>query len=277
MYFRRVFEALDGIPSDRDFTFYLTNNIKQLPSYGRDVVAIVVGDEHCRIPSYLHKVGGVFKNCGTHPRLGCRPMREPSIINVLSLLVFGYRCLKYIPGLTYYLVRLISGRRREFAPFCEIPLGTANQEIVPFRELDVRSTGLFFAGSVAHGAYTAVPCQRNQGPPQSKARCTCRDAQKCRNDFKPPAQARCENGCRVRLRQGDRQRRACIRRPVDGRKDLACTAGGLPADISFFSGDESRLRSHHRRGSVPTFFAGAPAIHLKSWDDLGGDRGFALG
>lgn len=154
VYFRRVFQALERIPDDKDFTFYLTNDVEQLPSYGRRVVAIVVGDEHCRIPLYLHKVGAVFKNCGTRPRLGCRPLREPSLVNMLSLLVFGRRCLKYMPGLAYYIRRLMSGKRRQFAPFCEIPLGTANQEVVSFKEFDARSTTLFFAGSVTHGAYT---------------------------------------------------------------------------------------------------------------------------
>ncbi len=136
-----------------DFTFYLTNDIQQLPSYGRDVVAIVVGDEHCRVPPYLHKVAAVFKNCGVRPRLGCRPLREPSLANALSLLVFARRCAKCTPGFAYYASRLVSGKRREFAPFCEIPLGTANQEIVRLREFDTRTTTIFFAGSVAHRAY----------------------------------------------------------------------------------------------------------------------------
>jgi hypothetical protein len=150
VYFRRVFQVLEQVGGDRDFTFYLTNDIERLPSYGSEVVAIVVGDDHCRIPFYLHKVAAVFKNCGTRPRLGCHPVREPSLVNLLSLLVFARRCLKYLPGLAYYGGGLISGKRRRFAPFREIPLGTANQEIVPLREFDARATTLYFAGSVTH-------------------------------------------------------------------------------------------------------------------------------
>lgn len=150
VYFRRVFEVLERIQSDGDFTFYLTNDVQRLPSYGADVAVIVVGDDHCRIPMYLHKVAAVFKNCGNRPRLGCHPIREPSFVNLLSLLVFGRRCLKYLPGLAYYARGLLSGGRLRFAPLCEIPLGTANQTIVPMRQFAHRASTLFFAGSVTH-------------------------------------------------------------------------------------------------------------------------------
>ncbi len=269
MYFRRVFEVLDGMHDDRDFTFYLTDNVKQLPSYGRDVVAIVVGDEHCRIPLYLHKVGGVFKNCGTHPRLGCRPLREPSVINTMSLLIFGYRCLKYIPGLTYYLGRLISGRRREFAPLCEIPLGTANQEIVPFRELDVRSTTLFFAGSVAHGAYrpSRVNAIKDLLSPKHAARVAMlRNAEMV--SVRHP-----ELGVKMTVASDYAEAigsdgRAYADRLMDAKISLV-PRGACPQTFRFFQA--MRAGCVVITDVVPSqrFYDGAPAIRLKSWNDLG--------
>jgi hypothetical protein len=269
VYFRRVFEVLDRILGDKDFTFYLTNDVEQLPSYGHDVVAIVVGDDHCRIPLYLHKVGAVFKNCGIRPRLGCHPLREPSLVNTLSLLVFARRCLKYVPGLAYYVTRLVSGRRRQFAPLCEIPLGTANQEIVPFRDFGVRSTMLFFAGSVTHGAY--LPSRGN-----------------ALKDILSPKRA-----TRVAM---IRNLGVVADRHPDLRVDVLVASGYTEAIHSDGHDYSNQLMdakiSLVPRGACPQtfrffqamragcvvitdvvpsqrFFAGAPAIRLKSWNDLG--------
>jgi hypothetical protein len=268
MYFRRVFEALDGIPSDRDFTFYLTNDVERLPSYGRDVVAIVVGDDHCRIPLYLHKVGGVFKNCGTRPRLGCHPVREPSFVNVLSLLVFAHRCLKYVPGLAYHLRMMVSGKHRQFAPLCEIPLGTANQEIVPFREFDARSTTLFFAGSVEHGAYrpSRVNVIKDLLSPKHAARVVMLKNAETVLGRHPKLGVKMIVASDYAEAIGS-DGHAYADQLMDAKISLV-PRGACPQTFRFFQAMRAGCVVITDVAPSQRFFVGAPAIRLKSWNDL---------
>jgi hypothetical protein len=65
--------SLDGL------SVYLTWSVDELPSYGHDVVAVVTGDETCRIPRYFDRVRAVYKTYGTRPTLGSRPFaRRPT-------------------------------------------------------------------------------------------------------------------------------------------------------------------------------------------------------
>lgn len=267
VYFRRVFEVLERIPSDRDFTFYLTNDVERLPSYGRDVAAIVVGDEHCQIPFYLHKVAAVFKNCGTRPRLGCRPLREPSLVNLLSLLVFARRCVKYVPGLAYYARRLIAGKRRQFAPFCEIPLGTANQEIVPQSEFSARTTTLYFAGSVTH---IYLPSRVNAvkdflGPKRAAREAMLRNL-KTISDRHPTL--RVQVAVAADYNEAIRSDgRSYSEELMDARIALV-PRGACPQTFRFFQAMRAGCVVITDVVPAQRFFVGAPAVRLKSWNDL---------
>ena len=77
-YFGRALEAMAReVESDR-LTVYLTFDTEILPSYGDDVVVILIGDEWARLPAYLPRVRAVFRNLCSRPNLGCRPLAWPS-------------------------------------------------------------------------------------------------------------------------------------------------------------------------------------------------------
>ena len=267
VYFRRVFEVLERIQSDGDFTFYLTNDVQRLPSYGADVAVIVVGDDHCRIPMYLHKVAAVFKNCGTRPRLGCHPIREPSFVNLLSLLVFGRRCLKYLPGLAYYARGLLSGGRLRFAPLCEIPLGTANQTIVPMRQFAHRASTLFFAGSVTHAFLPSrLTAIKDILSPKRAARVAMLRNLNAISDRHPNL------GVEVSVAadyseaiHGDG--RSYSEELMDARIALV-PRGACPQTFRFFQAMRAGCVVITDVVPAQRFFTGSPAVRVKSWNDL---------
>ncbi len=105
VYFGHVFRHLDDRLGDKGLTVYLTSRTDYLPSYGPKVVAVIVADELYRIPHYVNRVAAVFKNHGVRPRLGCHPLREPSLVNLRSLFVFVGRSVRYLPSAARYLLR----------------------------------------------------------------------------------------------------------------------------------------------------------------------------
>lgn len=70
-YWVRVFQLLEQLSSVSNLTFYVvwdSKLIRDLPSYGNDVVAVVLQDEYCTIPRYLGRVRFLFKAYGFRPQ-----------------------------------------------------------------------------------------------------------------------------------------------------------------------------------------------------------------
>lgn len=112
-------------------TVYLTWDLTGLPSYGNDVVAIVLGDEASRRPRYAGRVRCVFKCYGDRPWISWPPA------GLLGLAVDARRWIEALPDL-----RLPAGRTRP------APLGFHNQVELPIVPIEQRSTFACFAGSV---------------------------------------------------------------------------------------------------------------------------------
>jgi hypothetical protein len=152
-YFGRVFKAADDILGARGLTFYLTSDTHRLPEYGNHVVAVVCGNESCRVPAYVDKVAAVFQGYGKRPRLGCRPVREPSLVNLRTLLIFFSQSLRFAPSFGRYILLRLRSRLGggPVAQVYEVPVGTFNQADVPEQDFESRAITLFFGGSVKHG------------------------------------------------------------------------------------------------------------------------------
>jgi hypothetical protein len=151
-YFGKVFEAMEKSLEASDLVFYCTWDIGRLPAYGQNVVAVVLGDEWCRIPTYSHKVRAVFKCYGARPALGCNPFLKPSYLSFLILLKFLYIWVTRLPSLSSYaLLRLRSLllRTATVPSIYDIPLGYYNQLDLPIKDMEVRPYDISFAGSVA--------------------------------------------------------------------------------------------------------------------------------
>lgn len=150
-YFVKVFEVIEKSLEVDGLVFYLTCNIHELPSYGQNVVAVVLGDELCRLPTYFHKVRAVFKCYGTRPTLGCNSLLKPSYINFLNLMKFLRNWLIQLPDSLNYVFHKFKSLRSgttKILPIYTIPLGYYNQLELPIKDMESRLYDVFFAGSV---------------------------------------------------------------------------------------------------------------------------------
>ena len=150
-YFSGVFQAMEQHLRHRGLTFYLTPDLRTLPRYGPDVVAVIQGDEAARIPAYFHRVRATFKCYGTRqvrlPGLFTRPSYQNLLAHTQRLRDIARR----LPG------RLHQARQRllhpdTLPPIYPIPLGYANQLALPIKPITERTADVFFAGSVAHSS-----------------------------------------------------------------------------------------------------------------------------
>ncbi len=157
-YFGKVFEAMEKTLEVSGLVFYFTwDRIEELPSYGKNVVAVVAGDEWCRIPKYCYKVLAVFKCYGTKPILGCNPFRQFSCLNILTLTQFLKVGFYRLPGWLNYVfnkLKYFPHKSNKISPIYDIPLGYARQVKLPIKEIEKREYDVFFAGSTQHGNYS---------------------------------------------------------------------------------------------------------------------------
>jgi O-Antigen ligase len=152
-YFGPALAAMDEGLDVGGLTVYATFDTERLPSYGDDVVVLLIGDEWARVPAYLPRVRAVFRNTCARPNLGCNPFAQPSPEKLSTLLPAGRAMLRGARG---RLGRLRAGLERErsnggrLAPQIELPLGTFNLLDLPLVPFDERGCDVFFAGSVEH-------------------------------------------------------------------------------------------------------------------------------
>ncbi|NEP56467.1 MAG: exostosin family protein [Symploca sp. SIO2G7] len=150
-YFSKIFEVMEKSLEIDNLVFYLTRNIHQLPSYGPNVIAIVLGDEWCRIPSYVHKVHAVFKCYGTQPILGCNPITKPSYLNFMTLIKFIRTLVIRLPSLLNYTLNKSSNwpnNKVKKLLIYDIPLGYYKQWQLPVKDIEQRPYDVFFSGSM---------------------------------------------------------------------------------------------------------------------------------
>ncbi|MDJ0590686.1 MAG: hypothetical protein QNJ72_11915 [Pleurocapsa sp. MO_226.B13] len=157
-YFSKVFEAMEKSLQVKGLVFYLTwENLDRLPSYGDKVVAILLGDEWCRIPKYSHQVRAVFKCYGIRPTLGCNPLSKPSYLNLMTLVNFIKLWIVGLPGQLSYTLKNLRNRganATKIAPIYDIPLGYYQQLDLPLKAIEDRLYDVSFAGSIEHKLYS---------------------------------------------------------------------------------------------------------------------------
>jgi hypothetical protein len=164
-YWSRVLQAFDREAGDRGLTVYLTWDLYELPSYGREVVAISTGDESAMMPRWADRVGAAFKVYGTRPWLERNPLREPSRLAALTFARYVRSWARRLPG----SVAAPRGSRRPVR-VDQLPLGYSNQLDLPVKPPGERTTDAFFAGSVEHRAYRRLSPARWMGTPKQIAR-----------------------------------------------------------------------------------------------------------
>jgi len=150
-YLQGVLQSLEEHLDVEGLTFYVTWKLDELPSYGSDVVAIVMGDEWCQVPSYAHRVLTTFKQYGVRPQLRASP--RLSHINALLFAKYLRMYLHYMPRAIWHKTQILKQRAEGKCPpqIYAIPLGYGNQVSLPIKPIEERPNDVFFAGSVEQG------------------------------------------------------------------------------------------------------------------------------
>jgi len=173
-YFGRAFAAMEEQSDVAGLTFHMTWDLEALPSYGDDVVAVVIGDESCSIPRYFDRVRATYKTHGTRPTLGVDLLRRPTHVNLMSGALYARNCAHYVPGLTAYLgARFAPGRRHrspKVPPMYAIPVGYCSADELPITPIRERTVDAFFAGSVENEPLPRFSHRRALRSPKTIAR-----------------------------------------------------------------------------------------------------------
>lgn len=137
------FEQIQPVPGH--FRYCITNDLRELPEYGPDVVVLLMWDEWCRIPRYAHRVGHVLSTYGfEHFSYVSRPVF--SMYNALKFfksLWIEYNRLPFT--LHFYLHNRPADRHRRLHP---VPLGYYKHEKLPIVPIENRAVDVHFAGSI---------------------------------------------------------------------------------------------------------------------------------
>ena len=171
-YFGNAFLAMEDRLEGKGWTVYLTWDLRRLPSYGDDVVAVVLGDEWGRIPRYAHRVATVFKCYGFKARPAPITHGQSFVFQLLVWLKYFYGLLKYLPGwvLNTWQSRQLKRPGHKVPAIYNIPLGYANQEEVEHLPFENRSVDISFAGSIQHKAYPWWSPKKWLGTPKRLSR-----------------------------------------------------------------------------------------------------------
>lgn len=173
-YFGKVFQAIEKSSLISGLVFYITwNEIDELPSYGQNVVVFVFGDEWYRIPKYAHKVRAVFKCIGTNFILGCNPILQPSLLNLLTLIQFLRILVVGVSGrVNYYWHKFKSFvlDKEQISPIYDIPLGYHNSQDLPIKNIADRLYDSYFSGSINHREYPFWSLKSWLGTPKALSR-----------------------------------------------------------------------------------------------------------
>jgi hypothetical protein len=146
-YLGGVFTEFERLASDAGLTVYVTWDVSWLPAYGPDVVAVVLGDEWCRVPLYAHRVRAVFKNYGVARLIEWRPRFDGLWFSqMLQETRIG---IERLPFVATAMLGTLAGRR---ARIYDMPLGYFKQIALPIVPIRERRYDAFFAGSIEHQA-----------------------------------------------------------------------------------------------------------------------------
>lgn len=174
-YFGQALAVFDRDYREKPLTVYLTwDNPDELPSYGEDVVALLLGDEDYRLPKYFGRVKAVFKCFGVTPTLGINPLRHRSYLGFSLVLQYLRNWACCLPvWLPYQAARWQARLKRRRPPTIhDLPMGYYKQLELPIVPIDQRSVDVFFAGSVNNQLYSRWSIKRWLEPPKTIARRT---------------------------------------------------------------------------------------------------------
>jgi hypothetical protein len=279
-YFGGLFREFERHWQGDPLTFYLTHHTTELPSYGRDVVVVLLNDEWYRTPAYSGNILAVLRNLPLRPWFPWDTLVPPNaesafaVANHLRVLAEGRRSDRNAAR-----VRAAEGwprQRRDNA--IDIPLGYYHQPEKPIKPLEERGTDVFFAGSLLHDM------ERKRGWKREVKRVVGNPKQIYRKRM-------IEELEKFRFRHPELTAKVTITgdfRDLGGDEVTSYADDMMDARIALVprgtAAESYRLFEAWRYGCIvicealpPRYFLqGAPAVALRSWSELEGVMGDLL-
>ena len=266
-YFGRALAAMDRQLEVEGLTVYLTFDVDELPSYGDDVVAVLIGDEWARTPAYLPRVLAVFRNLSPRPNLGVNPLAWPSPETLSSLLPAGRAALKAVPGRLLKLRAELGAARRKGtgpAPQVEVPVGTYNVLDLPIRPPRERGSDLFFAGSVIHAPSRSAALRARVMPKSLSRESMLRNVERMEARGGVVADMRLTVGFQASAASDPAEYSEAL---MDARFALV-PRGAVTETHRFFQALKYGCVIVTETRPPGWFYERAPAIRLRHWDEL---------
>ena len=177
-YFGGVFQAMERHLNVDGLTICFTWRLDQLPCYGPDVVAVVMGDEWGRYPRYTHRVGAVFKMLGTDYPLEATPFQTSTPLTAVTAAKYLRTQLFRMPSVGRAWRDKTRARvtGASQTPVFDIPMGYADQDSLPMKPFDERAYDLYFSGSFVNQEFPWYAPQTWLRTPKDVARSEMADA-----------------------------------------------------------------------------------------------------
>jgi hypothetical protein len=250
-------------------TFYLTFDPETLPTYGDDVVAVLIGDEWALVPAYLTRVRAVFRNLSARPNLGCNPLAWPSPETFASLLPAARAAWRGAPGRlarTRSELAAARGRGRPPAPQIELPVGTYNIDDLPLKPFGERRSDLFFAGSVVHAPGRAARIKAAVMPKSLSREAMLRNMSRLSRHTQVESDVRITEGFQESAASDPAE---YSRRLMDARLALV-PRGAVTETHRFFQALKYGCIVVTDVVPPTWFYEQAPVVRLRHWDELEG-------
>lgn len=164
----RVLRELEPLIDANSLIFYIvwgTETLRELPSYGKNVVVLLLMEEFCEIPPYLNNVLYVFKTHGFYPYVNVAQLGASTSLMAKAIRDAGrWACRSGRAA-----VRHGSVIAREESGMV-VPLGYARQTDLPGKRFTERRYTISFIGSVKQRAYRPLSIRALLGTPKDIAR-----------------------------------------------------------------------------------------------------------
>lgn len=157
-YIETILRKFEKLHRNSGLVFYVTSwTVQHLPSYGDNVIVIIMLDEFNREVKYRDKVGAVFRTFGVKPVFWHLFKYGTPIEKFASILSLTRSIAK--DGLTGRIkFNIMKAFGAKLAPVYDLPLGYYANDPVEYVDFDARPMLMSFSGSVQHRvSKTRVP------------------------------------------------------------------------------------------------------------------------
>jgi hypothetical protein len=151
-YLGGVLRAFERHWTGTPLTFYVTYDTSALPSYGENVVVVLLNDEWFRTPVYAGQVLAVLRNLPARPWFPWESLAAPSLDGAFAL-ANQLRVLSERARAHRASTRIRRARgwpEPRWDNTVDIPLGYYRQPEKPIKPLEERGSDVYFGGSLIH-------------------------------------------------------------------------------------------------------------------------------